>query len=180
MKKALDTVASVVMLMAVVIAILLVGVRIFGLTPYTVLSGSMEPTYHVGSLIYVKKVSPYELRVDDPITYVIEGGTIVTHRIIEIIPDEDDPTVIRFRTKGDNNNTPDGDPVHSNNIIGKPVFTIPVLGYIAYFVQNPPGSIIAIGLVLTVAVIAFVPDLVDRIFKDDEAGENLKGEDKEG
>ena len=82
MKKIFDIFATVIMALVIVFAFLLVGVRIFGLTPYTVLSGSMEPNYHVGSLIYVKQVDPDDLKVDDPITYVIEGGTVVTHRII--------------------------------------------------------------------------------------------------
>ena len=44
-----------------IMAILLVGVRVIGLNVYTVLSGSMEPTYHTGSLIYVKKVDYKDL-----------------------------------------------------------------------------------------------------------------------
>ena len=39
-----------------VLALLLVGVRLFGMQVFTVLSGSMEPTYQTGSLIYVKDV----------------------------------------------------------------------------------------------------------------------------
>ncbi|HOF93910.1 MAG TPA: S26 family signal peptidase, partial [Clostridia bacterium] len=48
---------------AALLAILLVGVRAVGLTPFAVLSGSMEPSYHVGSLIYVKKEAPENIRV---------------------------------------------------------------------------------------------------------------------
>ena len=55
-KKVWNVVSSILVSLAVLLAVLLVGVRLVGLRPYTVLSGSMEPTYHTGSLIYVKKV----------------------------------------------------------------------------------------------------------------------------
>lgn len=52
----------------VILAVLLVGTKLIGLTPYTVLSGSMEPEYHVGSVIYVTKVEPEELKERDCIS----------------------------------------------------------------------------------------------------------------
>ena len=55
MKKLWNMITTVLVALVVILAILLVGVRVIGLTPYVVLSGSMEPTYHTGSLIYVKK-----------------------------------------------------------------------------------------------------------------------------
>lgn len=47
--------------MKFVLKILLAPVML-GLQVFTVLSGSMEPTYHTGSLIYVKKVDPYTIK----------------------------------------------------------------------------------------------------------------------
>ena len=163
MKKIIDIISTVIMVVVITFAFLLVGIRIFGLTPYTVLSGSMEPNYHVGSLIYVKQVDPADLKVYDPITYVIEGDTVVTHRIIEVLYDENDPTAISFRTKGDNNNDPDGDPVSAKNILGMPVFTIPLLGYVAVFIQNPPGSYFVIGILASLLILAFMPDLLNKL-----------------
>ena len=58
LKTVWNAITTVLVALVVVLAILLVGVRVVGLTPYVVLSGSMEPTYHTGSLIYVKKVDP--------------------------------------------------------------------------------------------------------------------------
>ena len=51
----------------VLLAVLLAGVRLVGLTPYTVLSGSMEPTYHVpvAALVMFASTpvpSPYTIR----------------------------------------------------------------------------------------------------------------------
>ena len=163
MKKIIDIISTIIMVLVITFAFLLVGIRIFGLTPYTVLSGSMEPNYHVGSLIYVKQVDPADLKVDDPITYVIEGDTVVTHRIIEVLHDEKDPTSLSFRTKGDNNNDPDGDPVSAKNILGMPVFTIPLLGYVAVFIQNPPGSYFVVGILASLLILAFMPDLLNKL-----------------
>ena len=50
-KKVWNAVTWVLVLCVAVLAFLLAGVRLIGYTPYTVLSGSMEPTYPVGSLI---------------------------------------------------------------------------------------------------------------------------------
>lgn len=148
----------------VLLAIALVGVRLIGLQPYVVLSGSMEPTYHVGSLIYVKSVDYKELKVGDPITYMISQDTVVTHRIIEVLVDEEDPDTIRYFTQGDANEQPDGTSVHYKNIIGKPVFSIPYLGYVSNYIQNPPGMYVAIAAGAILILLVFLPD----IFTDDE------------
>lgn len=140
---------------------ILVGVRLVGLNTYVVLSGSMEPTYHTGSLLYVKSVDPQDLRVGDPITFMLNEDTVATHRIIEILPDEEDSSVLRFRTQGDANDAPDGTPVHYKNVIGKPVFSVPYLGYFANFVQNPPGLYFAIGFAVVLVLLVFLPDLLD-------------------
>lgn len=131
------------------------------LNTYVVLSGSMEPTYHTGSLLYVKSVDPQDLRVGDPITFMLNEDTVATHRIIEILPDEEDSSVLRFRTQGDANDAPDGTPVHYKNVIGKPVFSVPYLGYFANFVQNPPGLYFAIGFAVVLVLLVFLPDLLD-------------------
>ena len=50
-KKTWNIISTVLVALVVLLALLLVGARIFGLQVFTVLSGSMEPTYHTGSLI---------------------------------------------------------------------------------------------------------------------------------
>ena len=167
MKKATRIITTVLLVLVLVLAFAFVGVRLFGIAPYTVLSGSMEPTYHVGSLIYVKEVDPFTLEVGDPITYVIDGGTVVTHRIVEIIPFYGDDGSPGFKTKGDANTTPDGTPVHSKNILGKPIFSIPLLGYAAYYIQNPPGSYLAIGACVVIVLLTFLPDILDKLLQED-------------
>lgn len=162
-KKIWNIVTTVLVGLVVLLAVALVGVRLVGIKTYAVVSGSMEPTYPVGSLLYVKGVSPEELKVGDSITFMLDEDTVATHRIVEILPDTEE-NVLRFRTRGDANASPDGAPVHQQNIIGKPVFSIPCLGYFASFVQNPPGMYLALGAVAIIIVLVFVPDL----FKEEE------------
>ena len=142
----------------VVLAILLVGVRLVGLMPYTVLSGSMEPAYHVGSLIYVKEIDPMSFQAGDPITYRMGDRSVVTHRVIEVV---DDPVSGRcYRTQGDANNIADGPLLQPENVIGKPMFTIPYLGYVSVFVQNPPGTYIAIAACLVLLSLSMLADVL--------------------
>ena len=80
--------------------------------------------------------------------------------------------IIMYTTYGVNNKnssspsgyTLDGTPgvgnLASSNVIGKPVFSIPYLGYVAHFVQNPPGKYI------TLLVCAFL--VLNTIFSSTE------------
>lgn len=160
-------VSTILVVIAVVLAVALVGVRLVGLDVYTVLSGSMEPIYHTGSVIYVQKCNPEDVQVGDPITFVLNEDLVVaTHRVVEI-----DAESQHFITKGDANQAIDGAPVHFNNLIGRPVFSVPYLGYLADFVQNPPGTYLAIAFCALVVMITFLPDL----FAKDEGDESDKG-----
>lgn len=163
-KRIWNWISGVLVGIVVLLAIALVGVRLVGLQPFVVLSGSMEPTYHVGSLIYVKSVDYKELKVGDPITFMISQDTVVTHRIIEVLADEEDPNTIRYFTQGDANTVADGTSVHYKNIIGKPVFSIPYLGYVSNYIQNPPGKYIAISGGAILILLVFLPD----IFSDED------------
>lgn len=162
---------SALVALVVILALLLVGVRVFGMQVFTVLSGSMEPVYHVGSLIYVKETDPMTLQPGDVITFMLDENTVATHRIVDVIPDEEDPSVIRFQTKGDANDAVDGSLVHYKNVLGTPVFTIPKLGYLASYIQNPPGTYVAISAGAVLLALVFLPDL----FGGDEKPEKKRG-----
>ena len=137
-------------------ALLLGATRLVGLTPYTVLSNSMDPTYPVGSVIYVRTVDTEELEKGDVITYRLSGGTVVTHRIEEVLGAT---SVDRsFRTKGDANEQADGSPVAPSAIIGEALFGIPFLGYISEFVQHPSGMIALLAICAAVLILTFAMD----------------------
>ena len=123
----------------------------------------MEPEYSVGDLIYVKEVDPYEIKVGDPITFVLNEDLVVaTHRVVEI-----DAENQHFYTKGDANETADASPVHFNNVIGVPQFGIPLLGYVSDFIQNPPGMYITIAVGVVLIIVVFLPDMIGKKKKDE-------------
>ena len=136
-------------------------------------------TYHVGSLIYVKDVDYTQLEVGDPITFMLDEDTVATHRIVEVVPDETDSSVLRFRTKGDANDAVDGSLVHYKNVIGTPVFTIPKLGYLADYIQNPPGIYIAISAGAVLVLLMFLPDLFSKDEKKQTENKGRHLEEKE-
>lgn len=170
-KKIWNAFTTLLVVLAVVLALLLAGARVMGLQVFTVLSGSMEPTYHVGSLIYVKQVDPYTIEAGQSITFLLDENTVATHRVVGVVPDEEDSSVIRFRTKGDSNAAEDGTLVHYKNVIGTPVFTIPYLGYVTNYIQNPPGTYVAISAGAVLLLLMFLPDL----FADDSDSQKKKG-----
>ena len=149
---------TVLVVLVVILALLLVGVRLVGFRPKCVLSGRMEPTYHTGSLIYVRPCAPEDVQVGDPITFVVnEELDVVTHRVVSI-----DAENQHFYTKGDANAAPDGAPVYFKNLIGRPVFTIPYLGYVSHWISNPPGMYLAIALALVLILLTFLPDMLRK------------------
>ena len=179
LKKIWNVISTILVALVVLLALLLVGARVVGLQVFTVLSGSMEPTYHTGSLIYVKKVDPYTIEEGQPITFMLNENTIATHRVVGIVPDEEDPTVIRFRTKGDANDAEDGGLVHYKNVIGTPVFSIPYLGYVADYIQHPPGMYVAIAGAAVLLILVFLPDVFAKDGEDKKKS-GKAGKDSDG
>ncbi len=175
-KRIWNTVTTVIIAIVVLMAVALVGARIVGLEVYTVLSGSMEPTYKTGSLIYVRKVDASTLEAGDVITFMLNESTVATHRIVEVVTDEADPSVIRFRTKGDANENEDSGTVHYKNVIGEPIFTLPYMGYVANYIQSPPGTYVAIAGGAVLLILVFLPD----IFTGDDKKQQKQVHDADG
>ena len=150
-------VSTVLVGAVVVLAVLLLGGRLLGWQVFTVVSGSMEPVYHVGDLLYVRPVAPADLQPGDVITFVMNEQLVVgTHRIVEV---EDTGERLYFYTKGDANAAMDAAPVAQENVLGTPVFSIPLLGYVAAFVQQPPGSYVAVAVGAVLLALVLLPDL---------------------
>lgn len=166
-KKILDIITTALVVLVALFAVLLMGARLVGLQVFHVISPSMEPTYSVGDLIYVKAVDPDGVNVGDAITFVLNEDLVVaTHRVVEI-----DSENRQFTTKGDANKTEDAAPVHFNNLIGVPVFAIPLLGYVSAYIQSPPGMYVAIGFGAALLAAVFLPDLLRKKNKKEQTQE---------
>ena len=144
-------------------AVVLVGLRIAGFRTFTIMSGSMEPEYPVGAMVYVKPVDYQSLEVGDVISFVAnDEKTVVTHRIVDIEIDETDATVRRFKTKGDANSSVDSGLVHYRNVLGTPIITIPLIGYFAHNIQQPPGIYIALVVGTLLLAWTFLPGTLEE------------------
>lgn len=157
-KQIWNIVSTVLVGLVVLAAVFLLGSRLLGFRVFNIVSGSMEPHYSVGDLIYVQEVEPEKIQPGDVITFVLNEDLVVaTHRVVRI-----DAQKQHIYTKGDANETEDAAPVHFNNVIGIPKFSIPKLGYVSDFIQNPPGMYITIAFVAILVILAFAPDFVKK------------------
>lgn len=141
--------------------------NLFGIKTMAVLSGSMEPAYKIGSLVYVVPTAPETIKEEDVISFVLNSrGTVVTHRVVEV--DEENE---RFYVKGDANQVRDANPVKFANVLGKVNFGIPMLGYVLHFLTTTSGRIVA-GTVLIALI------LIIMLFEEDRKKEEQKPKQK--
>lgn len=145
-----------------------------------VMSGSMEPTIHVGSVAIIKPSE--DVRVGDIVTVKNpkNSNTSFTHRIVSI---EKPPSFAEasegkeiIKTKGDANDFPDSWELTKNDIVGKFLFAVPFLGYAVHFAKTPRGFIF---LIIFPAILIILDEL--RVIKDElekkyalKYGENAK------
>jgi signal peptidase len=150
--------STVIVILAALFALFLIGTRLLGYKCYAVISGSMAPEYAPGDLIYVKEVDPYTISDGESITFVLnEKLTVATHEV-----EHADPENRLFYTKGAANGTGDEQPVHFNNVLGVPQFSIPLLGYVTTFVQTSPGMYISILGGIALLLFVFLPELLSK------------------
>jgi len=122
---------------------------------FTVQSGSMEPTIHTGSMIFVKPEADYNVgdivtrRTDDP-------KVTITHRIVS---KEEIQGQIAFETKGDANNAADGEKFTKEGIVGKEIFKLPYIGYPVGYAKTVPGLI----LLIVVPSVIIIYDEMNKI-----------------
>ncbi|MBQ6501573.1 MAG: signal peptidase I [Mogibacterium sp.] len=133
------------MLFVVAACLTIIGPKIAGYDSHVVVSGSMEPTIPVGSIVYSKKEDPALLRVGDVIVFINEsrGTTPITHRIVT-----NNPATRIITTKGDNNEKKDADVVTYDNVLGKVVAHVERIGMTAAMFTTKIGKIVASLLLL--------------------------------
>ena len=169
-KRVWNTSTTVLLILLIILVFLLWGFRFLGYEVLVVQSGSMEPAYHVGSLVYVKPVAPAKLEAGDVITFELGGGVRGTHRITEVLEENGD---LFFRTKGDNNDEADANPVASNAVVGQVQFTIPYLGFWVTYIQQPVGRFVAISVAAFILLLTILPDLIFPSEKDKQKQEEV-------
>lgn len=124
--------------------------KAFGWQPVVVRSGSMEPALPVGSLVFLERVQPEQVKVGDVISYHV-GNARVTHRVVEV--GKDATGAPGFQTKGDANAEPDAGMVAASTVDRREVMTLPYVGTASNFVRSRNGFY-AIILVPAAIIIA--------------------------
>ena len=122
---------------------------VLGYHPIVVLSGSMEPTYKIGSVIYYKKVELKALKEKDVITYETKTGKYVSHRIVNINNE-------LIETKGDANNVSDVNKVSYESVKGKVAkASIPYIGYYIKMVNDNLTIVVMVAVIILVSEFLF-------------------------
>jgi signal peptidase len=124
--------------------------RIAGGTPYTVLTGSMEPGLPPGTLVVVRPVDPEDIAVGDVITFQLESGkpAVATHRVVAVGTRLDGEQV--FTTQGDANGAPDRNPVRTVQVQGRLWYSVPYLGHLnsALTGKQRQGAVLVVSVLL--------------------------------
>lgn len=114
---------------------------------FIVLTGSMEPTIPVGSIIYTKSQIAYDK--NDVVSFKNAAEQTVTHRIADI----NYSVSTNYTTKGDANNTVDSTTVLPAHVIGKVYFQLPYVGYLMNFLRTTTGFLLVVILPITIFVL---------------------------
>ena len=120
--------------------------------PYVVYSGSMEPAIKTASVIV--SIPRQNYLQGDIITFSPSGSSkdLITHRIALKQFPEGVTGYPAYLTSGDANEKFDNWEITNDKIIGKVVFSIPYLGYIADFAKKPQGFILLVIVPATIVI----------------------------
>ncbi len=116
----------------------------FGYGAATVLSGSMEPTFSKGDLIFVKGTD--EIAVGDIVVYR-SGRELIVHRVIELDGDQ-------VVTQGDANNVPDA-AFDRSAVVGVVIGWIPWVGTVVNILKTPVACVLLLAAALLLIELSF-------------------------
>ena len=183
MFKKILNVLTTVLLVVLVLAVLFFFVsRIMGETPslfgnyiFRVSSDSMEPTLMVGDVILVQSADAEDIEKGDIVTYKSQSGSMygreVTHRVVTE-PEIKNGTYY-YQTQGDAAGAPLDKKITYDQIQGKYVRKLTLIGKFFNFISKPIGVIIFIGVI----ILLFGYELISLIVSNkaiDEIGEDKK------
>lgn len=161
-KRIVNIIIDIIVVLILAVSILIVtlsltskssGVpNIFGVAPLSVQTDSMEDTINVGDLIFsdVTNDPSYEYQKGDIVTFPITvngKSELNTHRIVEVVKDDN---ITYYRTQGDNKKTnpePDKDLQTSSTIVAKYTGTkIGGVGNFLSFIRTQLGFFLCVLL----------------------------------
>lgn len=142
---------SLILGLLVLLGILVMVVpRVMGVYPYAIVSGSMEPAYPVGSIVYAKSVDGSQLQEGDVAAFW-RNDDVIVHRVLSI--DESSQELV---TKGDANTEADMHPVPYRSVLGRVVFSVPMGGSFLISLGSTVGRLTLGWIVLMGAALCIV------------------------
>lgn len=147
--KILNILYNTVAIIIVLIFVFTVGLKITDTKTFAVATPSMEDELFEGDMVFVREAEDYV--EGDIITAQLPSGGTFTHRITTV--DNENRLVY---TCGDNNPQPDPLPTEFDDIIGKVIFSVPLLGLLS--LNFSPTAIISVlaGVLLALMLIRFI------------------------
>lgn len=115
-------------------------ISIFNYRMFTVASGSMEPKYEIGDVLFAKNVEASSIKIGDVITYLGQNGDVkgkvITHEVVKIAKDEQGKYI--FHTKGLTNIVEDP-LVHEDQLYGKVIYKSILLSLVYKIISTSFG-----------------------------------------
>jgi signal peptidase len=134
------------------LATFLVAVWLLGWQLQHVESGSMSPTYPVGSLLVTGDVAASDVKVGMPIVFEDprEPSRLVTHRVVARAPGSE----LAFVTRGDANVTNDPAPIPARLVRGQVLWHVTLLGAVLDWLQWPRSFLLLVVVPAALMVLA--------------------------
>lgn len=162
MTKLYKVVNTIVLFAIIAFSLLIIAssLNLFGSRIFVVRSGSMEPAIKTGSIVISRASAEYV--VGDAITFIKNGNpNTVTHRITEVKQDASGQTF--YTVKGDANDSVDSEMVANNTVIGKVLFSVPLIGYLIAFIKTLPGLIMVIIVPATIIIYHEITNITTEV-----------------
>ena len=151
--KVIQKVISIISVIVIALAMMLFVQILFGIRPFVVMSGSMEPAIHTGSIVFADTgVTAADCSVGDIIIFS-QGDNTVSHRIAE---DRGEA----FITKGDANEDADSNCLPKGAVDGKILYSIPYVGYIIVGLRSPAGIAAVLSFALLYLILTVLSDKI--------------------
>ncbi|MCI8424651.1 MAG: signal peptidase I [Adlercreutzia sp.] len=136
-----------------------VAPRLIGLQSYAIISGSMEPAYLTGSLVYAEPIAGADLQEGDVAAFWRDQDVVI-HRVVT-----NDGAEQELVTKGDANAENDVRPVPYANVLGRVTVKVPYVGYFLMALGSTPGKLLLGWIVLMGAVFCIIGSVLGGMAK---------------
>lgn len=126
--------------------------RAVGVTPFTILSGSMQPMLDVGDVVLDERVAPLEARRGDVVTFADQSrdGALVTHRVERMWREG---TEVHFVTRGDANTAGERWSVPASGTVGRVRMHVPKVGHALQLASSREGRLGLIAIPASLLVL---------------------------